>query len=809
MNGLRQDLHYALRTMRKSPGYTVFALLTVALGIGASTAVFSMVNGVLLRALPYTNGDRVARLTQPSARNGGADGRFSVIEIGDFRSSTHSLDAVAEYHSMPFQLYGRGEPQRVQTGVVSDEYFDLLGVRPLLGRLFTRGEDAVGAPPVVVLSYRYWRERMGGDSTVIGATFTMNDKIHQIVGVLPPLPAYPDDNDIWMPAGACPFRSNPMMMTQRLNGRMLQAFGRVRAGTDIATARAEVAAVARHLHEEFPSAYQPGNPLGIATTPLFQELTGQARPILFTLLAASVFLLLIAAANFTNLTLARQLRRSQEFTLRGALGAGRGRLVRQLVVESLCITLPGGVLGTLIAYTGLGVFRALAERVTPRAGEIGLDIRVLGFSVLLSVVVGIAAAVAPFARLRRTLSDAARRGNSGSAGPREGRLRNVLVTVQLAIAFVVLVAAGLMTRSLILLERVDRMPDAASVATARVDLDWTRYTTNQQFRLFADQLLERLEGTPGVETAAISSDFPLNNARPFRVPLLVSRSEGESAPIVRSDISAVGPGYFAAMGIPLVAGRIFTAADRDTVNAPAIVGQRLARVSWPGRDPIGQRISADSGVTWNTVVGLVGDVHQNSLNGGLTDVVYLPFASNPSNTIRVLVRTRGPSAWVEARLRAAVKELDDKQPVDAYRTLLEVRDTHLTEPRLTSVLLMSFAGLALLITAAGVNGVVANSVGQRMREFAIRQALGAGGRRILTSLLVPLLVTVVIGLAAGVLVAAPLARLMAGLLFEVQPTDITTHAAVGLLLAAVALSAAVIPVRAALRVDPARVLRGE
>jgi hypothetical protein len=271
----------------------------------------------------------------------------------------------------------------------------------------------------------------------------------------------------------------------------------------------------------------------------------------------------------------------------------------------------------------------------------------------------------------------------------------------------------------------------------------------------------------------------------------------------------VGPGYFAAMGIPLVAGRVFTAADRDTLSPPAIVGQRFAKTYWPGHDPVGQRVSADSGVTWSTVVGVVGDVHQNSLSGELTDVVYLPFTSNPSSTLRVLVRTRGPSGWVEARMRAAVKELDDKQPLDDFRTLLDVRNAHLTEPRLTTVLLMSFAGLALLITAAGVNGVVANSVGQRLREIAIRQALGASGRQILTSIMVPLLITIAIGLTAGLLIAAPLSRFMAGLLFQVRPTDVPTHVAVGLMLAAVATGAALVPARLALRVDPVRVLRGE
>src|SRR5947209_9558227 len=349
------DLRIALRTLRKTPAFTALSIVTIALGVGANTAAFSMVRGVLLRRLPYAADTRLVRIKQPSAN--APDSRFSVLEIADYRAQTKSLLRTAEYHSMSFQLYGRGEPQRVQTGVVSDDFFDMLGVRPLLGRTFRPGEERVGAPPVVLLGYNFWMEKLGGNPKIVGTTFTMNDKIHTVIGVLPPLPPYPDANDIWMPAGACPFRAQ---ILNNRRGRLVQQFALLAPGATLAQAASDVGTVSARLHQEYPEAYPKARKLTTQVISLHDELTAQSRPLFFTLLAAAGFVLLIALTNFANLTLARQLRRQRELALREALGAGAGRLFRQLATESLCVSVTGGVLGVLIAYSGLGLLRSLA-----------------------------------------------------------------------------------------------------------------------------------------------------------------------------------------------------------------------------------------------------------------------------------------------------------------------------------------------------------------------------------------------------------------------------------------------------------------
>ena len=379
MRDFVQDLRFALRTLFKTPAFTTLAIITIALGVGANTAAFSMVRGVLLRRLPYGADARLVRIKQPSAT--APDSRFSVLEIADFRSQTKSLARTAEYHSMPFQLFLKGEPQRVQTGVVSDDYFDMLGVKPLIGRTFRPGEEAVGAPPVVLLSYGFWMEKLGGDPNIVGTTFTMNDKIHTVIGVLPPLPPYPDANDIWMGAGACPFRAQ---ILDNRRGRLVQQFALLASGATVNQAASDVATVSARLHSQFPEAYPKARKLTTQVASLHDELTAQSRPLFFTLLAAAGFVLLIALTNFASLTLARQLRRQREVALREALGAGAGRLFRQLATESLCVSLTGGVLGVGIAYSGLGALRSLATRVTPRANEITIDPTVLAFAFAVS-----------------------------------------------------------------------------------------------------------------------------------------------------------------------------------------------------------------------------------------------------------------------------------------------------------------------------------------------------------------------------------------------------------------------------------------
>ena len=812
MTDLVQDIRFAARTLRKTPTFTVLAILTIGLGVGANTAAFSMVNGVLLRRLPYGGNDRLIRIKQPSKT--APDARFSVPEIADYRAQVKSVVATSEYHSMPFQLYGNGEPQRVQTGVVSDNFFQMLGVQPLIGRAFLPGEEAVGAPPVVLLSYRYWMQKLGGDPKVVGTTFTMNDKIHTVVGVLPPLPTYPDDNDIWMPAGACPFRAG---VINSRRGRMLQHFAMLAPGATADQATRDIATVSGRLHSEYAADYPAARKLSTQVVSLRDELTAQSRPLFLTLLAAAGFVLLIAMTNFANLMLARQLRRQREIALREALGAGSGRLFRQLAVESLCVSLAGGLLGIAVAYSGLGLLRSLATRVTPRAGEITIDLPVLAFALSVSMLVGLVAAIVPLLRSRLALADSLRASaTSASSSKSDSNTRGILVTAQVAIAFVLLVGAGLMVRSLVKLEGVDGGYITTNVLSARVDLDWTRYAnpavaTNQTplIHNFLDQLLARLGSETGVQSVAVASNIPLNRATPFQATFQIRGQDVAPDHLPKTDITVVSSSYFKTIGIPMLRGRAFLDTERDTSTQSAIMGARLAQTNWPNSDPVGQQISFDGGRHWVTVVGVVGDVHQNGLSQDVTDEIYLPLF-NPNNTgtdTRVVVRTAGSPTPLAKAIRNAVHEIDPKQPVTSIQTLDEMRGTKLSEPRVTTALLSSFAVLALIITAAGLAGVIAFGVNQRVNEIGIRMALGAESASVMWLVMRQGMVLAAVGLALGVGLSMSATKLMSGLLYDTPATDAGTFALVGTTLLGIATMACFLPARRALKIDPVQALR--
>ena len=645
MSQLVQDVRYAGRTLAKTPGFTLLCIVTIALGVGANTAVFSVVNGVLLRRLPFAANDRLIHVQQPSSTAPHIG--ISVPELRDLRAQVPEIAAASEYHSMPFQFFGRGEPQRLQTGVVSDNFFNMLGVRPLLGRLFLPGEEQVGAPGVLVLSHRYWMQHFAGDPGVIGAKLTMNDRIHTVVGVLPPLPTYPGNNDVWMPAGSCPFRSSPQVLGSR-NGRMLQVYAALKPGQTLEQARAGLTNVAKRLHAAYPENYPPARQLTFAATPVREEMTRRSRPLFLTLFGMAGFVLLIAAANFASLTLARQLRRGHEIALRTALGADRRRIFRQLVTESLFVTLLGGALGLFIAWTGLGLLRTFATRVTPRAEEIALDPMVLGFALAVSVLVGLVAALVPVGRTP-VLSSMLREGAvSASAGRREGRVRNTLVTAQVALAFILLIGAGLMVRSLIALQQVDGGFETSNVMTARVDLNWSRYTSDPLIVQFADGLMQRLRAQPSVQSIAFSSDFPLLNGQPSTQPFQIRGREpaAANAPGPQSDVTVASADYFRTIGIPLLRGELYSDADRDTVDIPVVISKRLADTYWANSDPIGGQVSFN-GRLWFRIVGVAGDVYQNGPANSVADQIYLPYFVFAPSDIRVLMRTNGdPQAVV-------------------------------------------------------------------------------------------------------------------------------------------------------------------
>jgi predicted permease len=802
-----EDSRYALRALRKAPAFTVAAVVALGLGIGASTAIFTMVDGVLLRRLPIGAGNRLVHLEQPSINN--SDEGFSVREVAALNQSSRSLAGVAEYHSMSFQLYGYGEPLRVQTGVVSDRFFDMLGVKPFLGRTFRPGEEAVGAPPVVVLTHKFWMEQFHGDPSVIGAKFTMNDKIHTVVGVLPAMPSYPGNDQMFMPAGACPFRSAPMMMND-FGMRMVAAFAVLEPGVSLERARAELAALSARNHAAHPEAYPVQQRLRYDAASARDEMTARARPILLMLLATAAFLLLAAIANVANLGLSRQLRRSRELALRAALGAGEGRLFRHIALENLYLSLAGGLLGVGLAAMGVGLLRSTATHFTPRAGEIAMSPTVFLFAFALCVVTTLIVAGAPFvhAASRRSPAEALRQGGSAATATHgEHRLRAALVATQVVIAFVTLVGAGLIGRSLVALQRVDSGMEVRNVLTARLTLSFTRYNTNALRRNFAQALTDRLRSLPGVSSFAIASALPLTINQPQNTRFAIEGA-GPASGTPHSDVTAVSGDYFRTIGVPLLAGRTFASADRDTNSPPVIVSRRLATAYWRDRDPVGSRISPDSGRHWLTVVGVVGDVRAAGLDKDVTDEVYIPAASQGLGDLRLFLRVNGPVAPVVNALRSAVHELDPQQPVSSVQTLEQVRGAQLAEPRLTTILLMAFAVVALVLTATGLAGVIAYDVTQRLPEIAIRLALGSTSGRVLLLVMRQGLSIVLVGIAIGLVVALESGRLVGKLLFNVTPTDTLTYAGVALLLIATAALACFIPSRTALACDPATVFRG-
>ena len=808
MHTLWQDIRFTARTLRRAPAFTIASLVTLALGIGATTAIFSVIDGVLLRPLPYAYGDRLVHVSQPANAGEIPDVGFSPTEVTDYESQTHSFDAVAEYHTMAFTLLGRDEPLRVQTGVVSAGYFDLLGVKPLLGRTFRAGEDQAGAAPVLVLSYEFWQHALGGDPTIVGRTFTMNDRVHTVIGVLPFLPQDPDHNDIYMPVSSCPFRMSPHMLTSR-TARMVTLLGRLKPGTTLQQASVDVSAVDARLHHEYPDAYRANDRLAISAAMYRDEITRGARPTLLVLLATAAFVLLIACANVANLTLARELRREREMALRAVLGAGRRRIARQLVTESTLLAVVGGALGLAVAWALLGVLKSFTALFTPRAAEIGMDGRVLAFAFAVSALTGICLGLVPAITSRRDLASGLKEdGNASTLGGTRMRLRGALISAQVSIAFMLLVGAGLMLRSFVNLERVDPGFDPSNVLTARLDLDWTKYKNGPLIRNFEEALLDRLGARPGVTAVAVSNASPMNEGQPNNAPFRIDGrpiGTGQSAPTM--DVRIGSTDYFRVLGIALVSGRSFTAADRDTANEPVVINQTAARRYWGSANPIGARLTFDDGKNWVTVVGTVGDVSQYGPAQPEMPALYAPFNLSTTSDMRLLVRTRGDPAFVSRDLHAIVHDLDPSQPVTEVQTLAKLRGDAVATPRITMLLVGAFAMVALVITAAGLAGVIAFMVSRRTREIGIRMALGAQAGGVRSMVVREGLRLVTIGLVIGAAAALVLTRLLSRFLFQVNATDPITFVGVAALFCGIAALACLVPARRATRVDPMIALR--
>jgi putative ABC transport system permease protein len=805
---LLQDFRFGLRMLRRNPGFTAVAVLTLGLGIGSNTAIFSVVNAVLLRGLPYENGDRLVIVQQQAPRAGLLDVPFSVPELTDYRSQNHSLDALVEYHNMAFILLGRAEPERVRTGVVSWNFFDVFGVKPLMGRNFRSDDEKPGAPAVLLLSYEYWIRSFGGDPTVINKTFTMNDRLHTVIGVLPPLPQYPNENDVYMPTTACPFRSDPQMIANRQD-RMMGAFGLRKPGMSVAQVEADLNGVAHNMQRAYPDIYPAAFDVGTRTVSLRDEMTHEARPTMLVLLGAAGFVLLIACANVANLNLARMVRRERELAVRTALGAGRMRLFRQLLAESFLLALAGGGLGLLLAHNCLALLVKFVALFTSRAGEIHIDGTVLLFTLGVAVVTSLISGSAAALHTTATGATDLKEGSAQSTvGVGRRRLRDALIISQIAVSFLLLIGAGLMLRSFMNLQHVDPGFQPENVLTMRLNLNFTKYDNDDKRRAFFESLIDKLQGQPGVRSAAATMTFPLEGTQPMRNDFKIEgQLQSQSMPI--GDFRVVSPGYFETLRIPISEGRDFTHGDRPGAPDVAIVNRSAARHFWGTQYPIGKRISTDNGKTWIQIVGVVGDVKQYGLNQDAADEIYVPLAKSPLLNGDLVVKTAVAPLSIARRIIEQIYEIDPNQPAARVRSLEQVRSDSIAAPRLTTDLLALFALLALAIAAAGIGGVMALAVSQRTHEIGVRMAIGALPHEILRMVLRRGLALTAIGVALGLFGALTLTRILRGLLFEVTPTDPMTFMAVAAVLVLAALVACYIPARRAARVDPMVALRCE
>ena len=825
------DLRYGARALIKHPGYALLAVLTLGLGIGANTAIFSVINGVLLKPLPYEHGDRLVIVQQSRPLSGQPQVGVAIAEYFDYRERGKDVfDGLVEYHQMNFDLINRGEPDRVNTGVVSHDFFDLLGVKPILGRSFMASDDVRDAEAVLILSHTYWRTKFGGDPNIVGQVFEMNDRPHRVIGVLPNVPHYPQENDVYMPVLACPFRAQGERQIPR-NRRAfgaLNVFGRLKEGVSQEQAASTIGAICHNFTQSnaFKQVYRPESSGFRATTvPVREAMTTGARQLLLILLGITALILLIACANVANLTLARMLGRDRELAMRAALGAGRGRLIRQLLTESTLLSVVGGVIGIAFAWLTIDMLTTFIGRFTARTGEITLDPMVLVFTLAISIVTGLLFGTLPAFSSRVDLVNALKQGGNqaGTAGTQK-KLQGALIVAQVAVSVMLLVGAGLLLASFYRLQRVATGYRSDGVLSAQIYGNFSRYPNINAQRKLYQPVLERLQAQPGVNAVAITNAVPLGAGAPGTTRFNIEGrvvDDPERRPA--ADVRVATPQYFTVIGVPIVSGRVFNDLDNEESLKVAVINKAMTKY-WDGSDPVGSRIELPAPpapptpgnpapaprTEWYTIIGVVGDVRQFGLTQDVVAQIYVPLTQTPFGVAgQVLVRTAGDPASFGNVLRSTVYAVDPNQPVEQVQTLDDLRSEALAAPRLTATLLGVFAALALLVTLAGIGGVIATSVTQRTKEFGLRMALGASRDSVLTMVVRQGLTLVVIGLIVGIGGALVAGRVLSAYLYQTAPRDPMIIAVVAALFILSGIVACLIPARRATTVDPLIALRAE
>jgi putative ABC transport system permease protein len=807
-----QDIRYGVRMLLKAPSFSIVATIALALGIGANTAIFSVVNAVLLRPLPFANADQLMMVWETDPSRGMKRGSASYPNFADWRAQNSVFERMATFYNSDYILSGQGDSARLQGAVVNGDLFPLLGATPVLGRVFSPEEDKPGdTGRVVLLSQDLFRKRFDSNPAVVGQSMVLNGKNYTIVGVMPQAFQFPIQNEpveLWTTVSGDMEGTDPV--TNQRGAHYMNVIARLKPGVTEEQAQAEMTTIAARLEQQYPD---KNLHRGLRVEPALEALVGDIRPALLILLGAVGCVLLIACANVANLLLARAMTRHKEMAIRSALGASRLRVVRQLLTESVLLSLAGGALGLVLALWWADLLVALGKEDIPRALQVGIDWRVLGFTLLVSVLTGVIFGLVPALHSSKTeLTESLKKGGRGSGeGARRNRVRGVLMVGEIAVAVVLLVGAGLLIQSLWRLRQVSPGFQPQNVLTFVVGVPDVKYSSEKQAQFYND-LTTRLKTLPGVHLASSVIPLPLSGDR-YSISFLIDGrpvAEGDE-PI--ADFFATNVGYFRTMGIPIIKGRDFTERDKHGSPDVIIVTEAFARQYFPNEDPVGKRIKPGIATyegeksAMREIIGVVGDIRNRNLSTGAKPAYYFPQAQVPFNQMTIVVKTANDPHSLITAVQHEVKLMDPDLPVFGIKTLDEYLTASVAAPRFNTTLLSLFATVALILTIVGLYGVMSYSVAQRTNEIGIRMALGAQTRDVLSLIVGHGFKLVVVGLVIGLLGAFALMRLMASLLFGVTTKDPLTFAMVVGVLAVVALLACYIPARRAARVDPIEALR--